>query len=68
MDAGQQIKDFLLQKLEESNLPPILKLEREVNVKYGSIYSILRALHPNPEIGTLIKFANYYNCSLDHIV
>ncbi|WP_425364115.1 helix-turn-helix domain-containing protein [Candidatus Tisiphia endosymbiont of Hybos culiciformis] len=62
-----KIQEFLKKKFDE------LKLERKdlvqkTNISYPTICKIMNLSLPNPEIGTILKIANYFKCSMDEVV
>lgn len=66
MTIAEQLKKFLIQKFDE------LKLKRKDFIEGSGISSttasqIFNADFRNPDFNTILKMANYFNCSLDEV-
>lgn len=62
-----KIQEFLKRKFDE------LKFKRkdivkDTNISYPTICKIMNLSQPNPEIDTILKIANYFNCPIDEVI
>ncbi|WP_341748023.1 helix-turn-helix transcriptional regulator [Candidatus Tisiphia endosymbiont of Dascillus cervinus] len=67
MTLVKEIQKFLGLKFE------ILKLKRRdfsegSGIPYNNITSIMNGLRSNPQMHTILKIANYFDCSIDEVV
>lgn len=72
MLLATRIKEFLTEKLEGNNLTR-RALAEGAEIPYTTISRIMTAEVENgrafnPEIETILKLADYFNCSIDEVV
>ncbi len=66
MTIAHLIQKFLKRKLLENRLTK-RELSRQSGVPYNTLFQILHALRSNTNLVTIIKIANYFNCSIDEV-
>lgn len=67
MSLKYSVAKFLKQKLQEKKLNK-KAFSQDSGINYKTIMPITLGQKSNPHIKTLIKFANYFNCSLDEVM
>ncbi len=63
---SQKIQTFLNQKLEETQLSK-KNLADKTNITYSVIFDLTKGYKTNPELKTLQKIADTFNCSVDEV-
>ncbi|MCC8483970.1 MAG: helix-turn-helix transcriptional regulator [Rickettsia endosymbiont of Labidopullus appendiculatus] len=67
MPLVYKIQKFLKRKFDKLNLKR-KDFVQKTNISYATICKIMNLSQPNPEIGTILKIANYFKCSMDEVV
>ena len=65
MSLGEQIQKFLEKEFAKHSREQFIK---DVGFSRSAIGKILNAEHRNPEFKTILKIADYFNCSIDKII
>ncbi|WP_375319052.1 helix-turn-helix domain-containing protein [Candidatus Tisiphia endosymbiont of Oplodontha viridula] len=67
MIKPNHVQKFLIQKLSEYKLKK-KEFAVKINIPYSTITNIFNTKHIIPELITLLKIANYFDCSVDKIL
>lgn len=67
MKIATNIKNFLEPKLQLHNIS-CKNFAEKSNIIYNTVCKILTCQHPNTHIITIIKIADYFNCSIDEVL
>jgi len=61
------VQSFLKNKLEKTNLKSKI-LAQKIQIPYPTFNKLINVVQLNPELVTLIKIAQYFNCTIDEII
>lgn len=66
MNSAIKVQQFLRRKLEENHLEKKY-FSSESGIPYSTLCKIINGAQRNTELKTIVKIANYFNCSLDEV-
>ncbi|MCC8419311.1 MAG: helix-turn-helix domain-containing protein [Rickettsia endosymbiont of Glossina mortisans submortisans] len=67
MSVSNNIKKFLCKNFDKSGISR-KAFCNTTSIPYSTLSNLINSISPNPDFITIVKIANYFNCSVDQIL
>lgn len=67
MSVSYNIKKFLYKNIDNSDISR-KAFCNTTGIPYSTLSNLIHSISPNPDFITIVKIANYFNCSVDQVV